>query len=287
MGSIWQLLCSYFRDTLMAFNCGKSVWLNKSNFTLADFSAASSTKVQNNFSFVCFIGPIHNPKPKPKLHQLPTQTCHPCWHFLVRYLLATFWQAAQIGSSRDSLSPPGQGFIKRKFIIYINSFVLFAVSIRGTWPRLSHPLSLSATPFPNHLPQSLNSSAKLWENLVYQRAFVTIKQGIISWRGFNVAPVKVVITQNHREKVNEKGKTSATLTLPSTLATWDRGPPISRSSHLRFTFFFGSPGCWALAFNPLPIFIFCQSIMMAGNVSFWSSSPWNMQRAVKKTFYLY
>jgi len=62
---------------------------------------------------------------------------------------------------------------------------------------------------------------------VYQRAFVTIKQGIISWRGFNVAPVKVVIMQNHREKVNEKGKNFCHVDVAIDIG--DMGP---RSPHL-------------------------------------------------------
>lgn len=187
----------------------------------------------------------------------PPQTCHPTWYFLVRYLLATIWQAVQIGSSRDSLTHStwseggrGRGFHKTH-IYYL--YQLFCAICHVNSRDMAHGPWTSAH-LSIHLPQSfcLNSSAKLWENLVYQSAFVTIKRRLKlrgGGVGLPVVSVKVVIMQKPpKRRKNENGGNFCHVDVAIDIG--DMGP---RSSHLRFTFFFGSPGCWAI----ISFFFFC------------------------------
>jgi len=129
------------------------VWLNKSNFTLVYFSATSvATKVQNNFFFCMFYGAQNKLQlqlTRPKPTTIPTTTDMPSYlvffgEIFISHNLAgsSNWQLSRFTHSFHLVrrGGGGGGFIKRIFIIYINSFVLFAMSIPGTWPMAhGHP----------------------------------------------------------------------------------------------------------------------------------------------------
>lgn len=142
-----------------------------------------------------------------------------------------------------------------------------------------------------HLPQSfcLNSSAKLWENLVYQSAFVTIKRRLKlrgGGVGLPVVSVKVVIMQKPPKR-RKKWKWGKLLPRWRCHRHWRHGTEVlSPAVHLLFwqPRLLGHHFFFFFVFWPSSFCFLWQSIMMAGNVSFWSASPWNMQRAVKKLF---